>query len=213
MAEAMPMKADAGNWESAQAQAIGSVTMVIGDAYVLAGADKRPLEPGDSLFADEVVQTADGSQIHITFNDQTWVDMGSGSTTVLDSDIYSPQAPDDESATDAADESATDAETLKEALAAGGDPSALAPTAAGGANEDEGNSAVFVDRIGDQTEIDMTSLETAEIASVLTDAPGADDLLFGEKPEQCDPTDPEAPCFDEGLANLPIDPPTGGDPS
>lgn len=207
------MKAGAGNWEGIQTQSIGSVTMVIGDAYVLAGTDKRSLETGDQVFPDEIVKTGEGSQIHITFNDQSWVDMGAASTTVLDADVYNPGAPKDHATDDARDESSTDAETLKEALAAGGDPSQFAPTAAGGASGEGGHDAVFLERNGDQTDIDMSSLDTSAIAAVLTDAPGADDLLFDEKPEACDSSDPEAACFDEGSANLPIDPPTGGEPS
>lgn len=208
------MKADAGNWESVQTQAIGSVTMVIGDAYVLAGSDKRPLETGDEVFPNEVVRTGDGSQIHITFNDQSWFDMGPGSTTVLDADVYQAPASTGDETTDAGEESSTDVDTLKQALAAGGDPSALAPTAAGGVSNEGGHDAVFVDRNGERTEIDMSSLDTAAVVAVLTDAPRADDLLFDEKPEDtCDPMDPEAPCFDEGSASLPIDPPTGEEPT
>lgn len=207
MAQAAPMKADANNWDTVQAQAIGSVTMVIGDAYVLAGADKRPLETGDQLFQDEVVQTADGSQIHITFSDQTWLDMGPGSSTVLDTDVYSP--PSEETAPAVMDGTATDVETLQEALAAGGDPSQLAPTAAGEVGNEGGHDAVFVERVGEETDIDMNSLDTSTLAAVLTDAPGADDLLFNEKPETCDPTDPESACYEEVPGNLLIDPPSG----
>lgn len=205
------MKADAASWESVQSQAIGSVTMVIGDAYVLAGSDKRPLETGDQVFPDEVVKTGDGSQIHITFNDQSWFDMGAGSTTVLDADVYQPVVAADEAGESLNDEATTDVETLQEALAAGGDPSALAPTAAGGASNEGGHDAVFVERNGEQTDIEMSSLDTSAIAAVLTDAPQADDLLFDEKPEECDPEDPESVCYEPNPEVTTIQPPPSED--
>lgn len=215
MAGTMPMKADAENWGGLQTQAIGSVTMVIGDAYVLASSGKRPLETGDQVFSDEVVQTSDGAQIHITFNDQTWLNMGSGSSLALDSEVYDADAATGEPSENSVDtvDGATDVETLQEALAAGDDPSTLAPTAAGNVAEEGGHDAVFVERTGDQTEIDMTALDTDALEAVLSEAPKVDDLLFNEKPEACDSADPESPCYDPGSESLAltIDPPSGNE--
>ncbi len=173
------MKPAGGDSEIVQSQAIGQVTTVLGEAYLVLGAEMRPLESGDEVFADDVIMTGDASQILITFSDNTWLNMGPSTQTTLDSEVYDPQK------STMAEDASADAESIQQALMEGNiDPSQLAPTAAGNnqgaGGEDEGSDAVFVKRSDQDTRPEDNDFETDPFGVVLSQGPQADDVLFEE---------------------------------
>lgn len=179
--------------EVVQSQAIGRVTTVIGEAYLVLGNEMRPLESGDEVFSDDVIMTGDSSQILITFTDNTWLNMGPASQTTLDSEVFDPDKMI------IASDAATDADSIQQALIEGNiDPSQLAPTAAGNAasgNEDEGSDAVFVKRSDQETTPD-NEFESDPIGVVLSGGPQADDVLFDEDTDT-EAESPLPPCDDQ----------------
>ena len=191
------------------AQQIGIVTTVIGQVVAVnADGVERVLVVGDVVYADEVIRTADAGAVTIQFNDGGWFDLGGNAQAVLDSDVYSQEAPDAQAA-----EAVASVEDIQAAILAGGDPTQLLPptaagaAAAGGAGGEGGHSFVALDH-----DFNFVNPE----AGIPT---AADPLLFSgvERvivPEEPQPPAPPPPPVDNPVAISGLTPASeGGDVS
>jgi hypothetical protein len=69
-------------------EAIGSVEKIEGSVVVKRNGAEVELSLGDPVFQNDVVQTAEGAKIGITFNDQSVFSLGSDARMTLDSFVY-----------------------------------------------------------------------------------------------------------------------------
>lgn len=88
----------------------------------------RQLRTGDTVELNETVQAANGSTVHIAFDNGNFATVGSNEKLVLDASVIDPMAESDNKA--ATDLSVADIQAM---IAAGADPTEIAEaTAAGG---------------------------------------------------------------------------------
>jgi T1SS-143 domain-containing protein len=141
---------------SAGGQAVGKISVVIGDVKIV-GVDGvvRVAKVGDSVFMKEVIETGADGIIQIQLVDGRTLDMGRDSKLALDADTLAidpafaaaPQPAEPAAA-------ATDVQALQAQIAAGADPTQVAaataaggaPGAGGGLDGGGGRSIVVIDQ-------------------------------------------------------------------
>jgi hypothetical protein len=75
----------------AQNASVGTVTGVQGAATVTQGAGvSRPLNIGDEIFNDDLLETAAGAKLLVTFSDATKLTLGPSAEVVVDEFVYNP---------------------------------------------------------------------------------------------------------------------------
>ncbi len=128
---------------SINAKSIGVVKGLIGSATATdANGIVRELQVGDRVYANEVVQTSAAGTVHIEFGNNSYVNIGHGSTLALDKTVFDPNAKSGSGDGNLAD--------MRAKIAAGADPTevtdptAAGPGAGGDGGEQGGHHAVFV---------------------------------------------------------------------
>ncbi len=151
--------------------AIGEISSVEGKATVIhADGSSERLVQGASIFADDTVTTAGNGSVRIAFMDGKNLDLGAGTTTVLDASLYDPSGegfvqqdaglfsgeyvtsgdsgknPDFDEP-DNASSGLGDAAAFREAVLAGKDPTEIAeaPAAGEGTEDNDGSSIVVLE--------------------------------------------------------------------
>ncbi len=159
--------------DETQAQAIGTVVTVFGTAGVRGmGGDLTILEAGDSVYQNDVLATGEPGGLVVEFKDGSRLDLGRNSEATLDSEVY-----DASLARDAAEEVVSDPDRIDAALEEL-NLDQLAPTAAGrsgGAQGDEGNSFVILDRSGQSTDPE-SGLDTDFLEQVFSEPPAEESV-------------------------------------
>jgi hypothetical protein len=106
-------------------EAIGTVKAVTGTAKAIDPAGvERQLQPGDKVYPNETIVTADGGVVLIEFLNGTHLDLPADSQIVLDGEILELARAQSEPLT---------VEQIQEMIARGEDPAAIAEAAAAGA--------------------------------------------------------------------------------
>ena len=132
-----------------QGGAIGHVKLITGNVTAIdSGGVERILQPGDAVFADDVIVTSSQAGLVIELRDGSSLSMGANSETILDDEVYNPGA-----AEDITDRSSS-IDAIQQAILAGADPTQLLDATAAGAGEaigDGNQGQVSVERLGAET--------------------------------------------------------------
>jgi len=88
LAQAAPAPAPTAPAQAATDEPIGNVVTLVGSATVTRNNAATPLKLKDDILLNDVVQTAAGSKLGITFNDATTFNLSANSTITIDNYIY-----------------------------------------------------------------------------------------------------------------------------
>jgi len=81
----------AANSKNSSTVSIGVVKVVIGGATATdTTGTLRSLQPGDRIFANDVIQTSAGGAVQIEFSNQSHLEIGRDSSLTLDSSVFDP---------------------------------------------------------------------------------------------------------------------------
>jgi hypothetical protein len=88
LAQTQPDPSVSAPTQAAADEPIGNVVTLTGSATVTRNNAATPLKLKDDIFLNDVVQTAAGSKLGITFNDATTFNLSANSTITIDNYIY-----------------------------------------------------------------------------------------------------------------------------
>lgn len=147
---------------------IGTVLSLTGEASALDDKGiRRPLKPGDPVYSNEIIRTAEESLIEIRFIDGSLKDLGSQSEMTLDNQVLNSAS------TTLSDQS--DIEALQAAIEAGKDPTEVTRAPAAGQAEDDGSDIVQIE-YNDPRATPESGFDTRGIAVQFTEP--VEDLLL-----------------------------------